>query len=97
MKFKQVERFDRLYYMRQELGAGAFGTVHLGEHQKTGVPCAIKIIKKQSLQQHQIYEELNRQDGFAFLVVSSWAFVALCLLAIAFPEPHQAFNRIASK
>ena len=62
MKFKKVDRFDQLYFMRQELGAGAFGTVHLGEHRKTGVPCAIKIIRKENLQKHEIYEQLNQQE-----------------------------------
>lgn len=62
MKFKKVKRFDQFYIIRQELGAGAFGSVKLGEHCKTHMACAIKIIKKQSLRKHQVYEQLNRNE-----------------------------------
>ena len=43
----------------KELGSGAFGTVQLGEHKHSGVPCAIKIIKKSSLMVANVYKELN--------------------------------------
>lgn len=48
--------------MIKKLGAGAFGEVVLGEHNKSKVPCAIKIIKKKSLRVAQVYEELNKNE-----------------------------------
>ena len=56
MKFKTVDNFAAFYTVKSELGSGAFGAVKLGQHVKTKMPCAIKIIKKQSLQVHQVYE-----------------------------------------
>ena len=47
--FKQIENFTEHYQLIKPLGAGAFGEVQLGEHKKSKVPCAIKIIKKKSL------------------------------------------------
>ena len=47
--FKHVENFAEHYNVIRPLGAGAFGEVCLGEHKKSQVPCAIKIIRKQSL------------------------------------------------
>ena len=32
MKFKVIERFATLYSKRKEIGQGAFGTVHIGQH-----------------------------------------------------------------
>jgi len=62
MKFKTVNRFHEHYQLMKELGAGAFGTVKIGKHRKTQMPCAIKIIKKESLKVHEIYEELNKNE-----------------------------------
>ena len=44
--FKSVGRLGEHYRIRRELGAGNFGSVKLGEHVRSGVTCAIKIIKK---------------------------------------------------
>ena len=49
MKFKKVARFVEHYSKRKEIGAGAFGSVHIGQHRKSGVACAIKTIKKSDL------------------------------------------------
>lgn len=62
MKFKEVTKFAKVYSLSKELGAGAFGSVYLGKHIKTKMPCAIKVIKKQSLKKHQVYEKLNRNE-----------------------------------
>ena len=62
MKFKTIDNFAQIYSIRKELGAGAFGSVKLGIHRKTEMPCAIKFIKKSSLETHEVYEELNRNE-----------------------------------
>ena len=48
--------------MRRELGSGAFGSVKLGQHKQSQVPCAIKIIRKSSLLVANVYQELNRNE-----------------------------------
>ena len=55
MSFKTVSRFHEHYSKRKEIGSGAFGTVHIGMHRKTNLPCAIKTIKKESLMVHEVY------------------------------------------
>ena len=62
MKFKNVESFSQHYKQQRVLGKGAFGTVMSGKHRRSGMPCAIKIIKKEKLREHQIYEELNKNE-----------------------------------
>ena len=62
MKFKQVTRIAEIYKMTQTLGAGAFGSVKLGLHRKTKMPCAIKIIRKANLMKHEVYQQLNTQE-----------------------------------
>ena len=47
--FKQIENFMDHYEVKREIGSGAFGSVKLGKHKKSNVPCAIKIISKKSL------------------------------------------------
>lgn len=60
--FKTVEKFSNHYKLNKELGSGAFGTVKLGQHRKSGVTCAIKIIKKKSLAVAPVYQELMRNE-----------------------------------
>ena len=60
--FKFVESFRAFYSLRNEIGTGAFGSVQLGMHRKSKVPCAIKIIRKSSLQVAKVYKELNKNE-----------------------------------
>ena len=60
--FKKVERFTDLYKIQKELGSGSFGSVRLGQHRKSGVPCAIKIVNKSLLSQAEVYEQLMKQE-----------------------------------
>ena len=61
-QFKKIEKFLEIYSKRKEIGTGAFGSVFLGLHRKTKMPCAIKTIKKTSLKVHKVYEELNKNE-----------------------------------
>ena len=49
------------YVKIKEIGSGAFGSVMLGKHKKSGVPCAIKVIRKSSLKL-SVYQQLNTQE-----------------------------------
>lgn len=57
-----MHKFTDFYRISKELGSGAFGTVKLGSHRRSGVPCAIKIIKKESLAVADVYQELMRNE-----------------------------------
>ena len=50
------------YDVKKEIGSGSFGSVKLGTHKKSGVPCAIKIIRKSSLRTAEVYQELNKNE-----------------------------------
>ena len=50
------------YEVKKEIGSGAFGAVKLGMHKKSGVPCAIKVIRKSSLKVANVYQELNTNE-----------------------------------
>ena len=64
--FKKTERFTEQYSVRKELGSGAFGSVKLGKHRRSDVPCAIKIIYKTKLRERRVFQELNKNE-FAVL------------------------------
>ena len=48
--------------MGKKLGEGAFGVVHEATHIQAGKDCAIKVISKRKLRQHQIYVDLMDQE-----------------------------------
>ena len=60
--FKKVERFTEHYSVRKELGSGAFGSVKLGKHRRSEVPCAIKIIYKTKLKERRVFQDLNKNE-----------------------------------
>jgi serine/threonine protein kinase len=57
-----VGKFTDHYMVRKELGSGAFGSVKLGQHRKSGITCAIKIIRKSSLLVANVYQELSKNE-----------------------------------
>ena len=60
--FKHIQNFTDHYQLIKEIGNGAFGSVHLGKHKKSDVPCAIKKITKRSLKVANVYQELNTNE-----------------------------------
>ena len=46
----------------KEIGNGSFGSVKLGQHRLSNVPCAIKVIKKSSLKVAKVYQELSKNE-----------------------------------
>ena len=48
--------------MGRKLGEGAFGTVYEATHIQANRACAVKIISKRKLKQHQIYVNLMDQE-----------------------------------
>ena len=60
--FKTVERFAEHYKIVKEIGNGSFGSVKLGKHRKSDVPCAIKVIKKSSLKVAKVYQDLSKNE-----------------------------------
>lgn len=54
--------FTDHYRLKKELGCGAFGSVKLGEHRLSKVPCAIKIVKKSKLATAEVYQELMKNE-----------------------------------
>ena len=62
MKFKKIDNFRDHYMLGRDLGSGAFGTVKIGQHRRSNMTCAVKIIKKQKLREHHIYEQLNKNE-----------------------------------
>jgi len=44
------------------MGEGSFGQVRIGLHRKANIICAIKIIKKEKIAEHEILEELMENE-----------------------------------
>lgn len=53
--FKAIANITDTYKMGKELGAGSFGTVNFATHRSSNAAVAIKIIKKQSLTEVEVY------------------------------------------
>ena len=60
--FKTIENLSDHYKVDKVLGTGSFGSVKLGSNKQSGMPCAIKIITKQSLDEKKVYRELNKNE-----------------------------------
>lgn len=60
--FKEVESFDGHYSLGETLSKGSFGTVHRGQHAHTGTEVAIKIVKKEKIQEREVHAELMRNE-----------------------------------
>jgi calcium-dependent protein kinase len=60
--FKKVNDYKKEYLLEKKLSAGAFGTVWSAVHQKSQTACAIKIIKKDKINEASIYKELMMNE-----------------------------------
>jgi serine/threonine protein kinase len=50
------------YELSDTLGTGSFGEVLRAEHKKANVECAVKIIKKKKINEHQILIDLMHNE-----------------------------------
>ena len=62
MKFKKVKKFFEHYTIESDLAKGSFGAVKIGKNLKTDISCAIKVIRKASLKEDKLFQQLNRNE-----------------------------------
>ena len=60
--FKTVKDIHEHYRFYKALGKGSFGEVLCAEHIKAKVPCAVKVIRKKSIEKHDILVELMHNE-----------------------------------
>ena len=60
--FKKVLDISEHYTFQETLGKGSFGEVMKAEHKKANVVCAVKIIRKRAIEQHQILVDLMHNE-----------------------------------
>ena len=60
--FKRLENIHDFYTLGHQLGKGSFGEVRKARHLKAGVDCAMKIIRKCQIEQHQILVDLMHNE-----------------------------------
>lgn len=60
--FKKVHDISDYYRFGEPLGNGSFGEVLKAEHKKAEVMCAVKIIKKRKIEEHQILIDLMHNE-----------------------------------
>ena len=58
---KQVQKPKDIYIRKDKIGRGSYAAVWLGEHTKTKMPCAIKIITKRE-QKDSVYDKLSKNE-----------------------------------
>ena len=60
--FKQVKNIKDRYKIGRVLGEGSFGQVRIALHRQAEVKCAIKIIRKDKIDEHDILQELMKNE-----------------------------------
>lgn len=60
--FKKVADIHQYYRFFKTLGKGSFGEVLLAEHVRAKVQCAVKVIRKRSLEKHDILVQLMHNE-----------------------------------
>ena len=60
--FKKIRNIADYYNFYNRLGQGSFGEVIKAEHRKANVICAVKIIKKSKIEEHQILIDLMHNE-----------------------------------
>ena len=59
---KKIENIKDRYKIGQVLGEGSFGQVRIAIHRQANIKCAIKIIKKEKVNEHQILKDLMANE-----------------------------------
>ena len=59
---KFMPNIKERYKIGQLLGEGSFGQVRLAMHRQAEVKCAIKIIKKEKINEHQVLQDLMANE-----------------------------------
>ena len=60
--FKKVANIKERYKIGRVLGEGSFGQVRIAMHRSADIKCAVKIIRKDKINEHQILIELMKNE-----------------------------------
>lgn len=60
--FKKVLNIKFRYKIGRVIGQGSFGQVRIAIHRLANLKCAIKIIRKDKIEQHQVLKDLIRGE-----------------------------------
>jgi calcium-dependent protein kinase len=60
--FKEIQNIKDRYKIGKVLGEGSFGQVRIAMHRQAEVKCAIKIIRKDKISEHEILEQLMKNE-----------------------------------
>jgi serine/threonine protein kinase len=60
--FKKVQNIKDRYKIGRILGEGSFGQVRIAMHRQANIKCAIKIIKKEKINEHKILKALMQNE-----------------------------------
>lgn len=60
--FKKVQNIKERYKIGRVLGEGSFGQVRIAMHRSADIKCAVKIIRKDKINEHQILIELMKNE-----------------------------------
>ena len=60
--FKKVQNIKERYKIGRVLGEGSFGQVRIAMHRAADIKCAVKIIRKDKINEHQILIELMKNE-----------------------------------
>jgi serine/threonine protein kinase len=60
--FKKVVNIKMRYKIGRVIGEGSFGQVRIALHRQANLKCAIKIIRKDKIEQHKVLQDLIRGE-----------------------------------
>jgi len=60
--FKSIDNIKQRYKFGKILGEGSFGQVRIANHKQGTIKCAIKIIPKEKIQEHEILKTLMKNE-----------------------------------
>jgi len=59
---RKITNIEERYKKSKKLGEGTFGTVYAAKHRTANVPAALKIIKKDKVNSHKVYQTLMQGE-----------------------------------